>query len=158
MRDHIDEAVKTAVYVDVGRSHVSMFRHPTLDGARPTDIADEMQISKQSANGLLGDLERWGYIRREIDPGDRRARLVRLTERGIELEDTVRAAARGAERALERQLGAERFQSFREALIAASSALDRSPREPAGRALATEDDGLARDHGPASPGGGERIP
>ena len=121
VRDHIDEAVKAAGYVDLNRAHVSLFRHPTLDGMRPTDLADEVQLSKQAVNDLLGDLEHQGYIRREVDPADRRSRLIRLTPRGMKLEDTVRLAARDAERQLERELGRERFRSFREALVEAAS-------------------------------------
>lgn len=120
VRDHIDEAVKAAGYVDLNGAHVSLFRHPTLDGMRPTDLADEMRISKQAVNDLLGDLERQGYIRREVDPADRRGRLIRLTAKGMKLEDTVRLAARDSERQLERELGRDRFRSFREALVEAA--------------------------------------
>ena len=124
VRDHIDEAVKAAGYVDVTRAHVSLFRHPTLDGMRPTDLAGEMQVSKQAVNDLLGDLERQGYIRREVDPADGRRRLIRLTAKGTKLEDTVRLAARDAERRLERELGPDRFHSFREALVEAARVLN----------------------------------
>ncbi len=120
VRDHIDQAVKAAGYVDLTRAHVSLFRHPTLDGMRPTDLAAEMQISKQAVNDLLGDLERQGYIRRDVDPADRRSRLIRLTAKGMKLEDTVRLAAQDAERQLERELGRDRFRSFREALVEAA--------------------------------------
>ena len=123
VRDHIDDAVKQAGYVDINRAHVSLFRHPTLDGMRPTALADELRISKQAVNDLLGDLQRLGYIRRDVDPADRRSRLIRLTPKGIELEDTVRLAAREAERYLERQLGREQFRSFRGALIETPRAL-----------------------------------
>jgi len=120
VRDHIDEAVKAAGYADITRAHVSLFRHPTLDGMRPTDLAGEMQVSKQAVNDLLRDLERQGYIRREVAQADRRSRLIRLTAKGMRLEDTVRLAARDAERQLERELGRERFRSFREALVEAA--------------------------------------
>ncbi|MGH3089610.1 MAG: MarR family winged helix-turn-helix transcriptional regulator [Rubrobacteraceae bacterium] len=124
VRDHIDEAVKEAGYVDLGSSHVSLFRHPTLDGMRPTDLAEEVQISKQTVNDLLGDLERQGYIRRDVDPADRRSRLIRLTAKGMKLEDTVRLAARDAERQIERELGRDQFRSFREALVEAARMLN----------------------------------
>ena len=124
VRDHIDEAVKAAGYVDITGAHVSLFRHPTLDGMRPTDLAGEMQLSKQAVNDLLRDLERQGYIRRDVDPADRRSRLIRLTAKGMKLEDTVRLAARDAERQLERELGRDRFRSFREALGEAARILN----------------------------------
>ena len=91
---------------------------------RPTDLADEMQLSKQAINDLLRDLERQGYIRREVDPADRRSRLIRLTAKGMKLEDTVRLAARDAERQLERKLGRDRVRSFREALVEAARILN----------------------------------
>ena len=124
VRDHIDEAVKAAGYVDLNPTHVSLFRHPTLDGMRPTDLAGEMQLSKQAVNDLLRDLERQGYIRRDVDPADRRSRLIRLTAKGMKLEDTVRLAAQDAERQLERELGRDRFRSFREALVEAARILN----------------------------------
>ena len=124
VRDHIDEAVKAAGYVDITGAHVSLFRHPTLDGMRPTDLAGEMQLSKQAVNDLLRDLERQGYIRRDVDPADRRSRLIRLTAKGMKLEDTVRLAARDAEQQLERELGRDRFHSFREALVEAARILN----------------------------------
>ena len=124
VRDHIDEAVKAAGYVDITRTHVSLFRHPTLDGTRPSALAGEMQASKQAVNDLLRDLERQGYIRREVDPTDGRSRLIRLTAKGKKLEDTVRLAARDAERRLERELGPDRFRSFREALVEAARVLN----------------------------------
>ncbi len=124
VRDHIDEAVKAAGYVDITRTHVSLFRHPTLDGMRPSALAGEMQASKQAVNDLLRDLERQGYIRREVDPTDGRSRLIRLTAKGMKLEDTVRLAARDAERRLERELGPDRFRSFREVLVEAARVLN----------------------------------
>jgi DNA-binding MarR family transcriptional regulator len=63
-----------------------------------------MRVSKQAVNDLLRDLERRGYIRRAINPADKRSRLIRLTQKGMELEDTVRRAAEDAERILERKL------------------------------------------------------
>jgi DNA-binding MarR family transcriptional regulator len=129
VRDHISDAVKEAGYVDVNRSHVSLFRHPGLDGTRPTQLADEMQISKQAVNDLLRDLERLGYIRRDVDPSDKRSRLIRLTPKGIELEDAIRLAAREAETRLERELGPKAFGSFRAALIEAPRALNGQRNE-----------------------------
>jgi DNA-binding MarR family transcriptional regulator len=124
VRNHIEAAVLEAGYTELGSAHISLFRHPTLDGTRPTELADEMQVSKQAVNDLLGHLERQGYIVREVDPADRRSRLIRLTDKGAKLEDTVRLAARDAERRLERDLGPERFRSFRDDLVEAVDILN----------------------------------
>ena len=83
-----------------------------------------MRLSKQAVNDLLQDLERGGYIRRVVNPADRRSRLIRLTPKGVELEDAVRRAAEDAERVLERKFGKRWLQSLRGALRDTAQALD----------------------------------
>lgn len=63
------------------------------DGMLVGELADYLVVSRQSLDGVLGRLERDGYVERVIDPGDRRARQVRLTDSGIkfwaELESRI---------------------------------------------------------------------
>src|SRR6476659_777751 len=99
------EAVVRAGYDDLNPAHVALFRYPTLDGCRLTDVARQMQITKQSANELVGQLERRGYLVRAPDPADRRARVVRLTTRGQRLESVIRTQAGDAEEQIAATLG-----------------------------------------------------
>src|SRR3954452_3404873 len=46
------------------------------------DLAARMGVSQQAASKAVADLERRGYVRREADPADGRARHAALTERG----------------------------------------------------------------------------
>lgn len=82
---------------DLNPAHVAMFRYESLDGRRPTQLAEQMHITKQSINDFLGHLERRGAVERRPDPADSRARLVRLTARGRQLDAAVRAHARAAD-------------------------------------------------------------
>jgi len=108
--------VAAAGYDDITRAHAAMFRYPTLDWRRPTEIADQLQISKQSVHELITHLEQRGYVTREADPTDGRARIVRLTDRGRELETTINQLARGSELHIAELLGERRFAQFRLAL------------------------------------------
>jgi len=128
VRDHIDDAVRAAGYRDIGLAHISLFRWPTLDGSRPGELADEMRISKQTVNGLLLDLEGWGFIRRMVDREDKRRRIIRLTAKGVKLEDTIRLAAQTAEIRLERELGPQWVLSFRASLKDATRVLNVSAK------------------------------
>lgn len=135
VRDQIDDAVKMAGYRDINRAHISLFRYPTIDGSRPGQLADEMPISKQTVNGLLLDLERRGYIRRVVDSADERRRIIRLTAKGIKLEDTIRLAARDAEMRLEREFGRPWLLALRTALgettrVLSSKGNSRKGRQP----------------------------
>ena len=108
--------VVAAGYEDVNPAHVSLFRFPGLDGQRPSEVADQVQITKQSVNDLLRHLEARGYLTRAPDPDDGRARIVRLTAEGRKLQETVHAQARLAEQRIAEVLGADRYADLRHAL------------------------------------------
>jgi DNA-binding MarR family transcriptional regulator len=108
--------VVEAGFGDIGRSHVGMLRNPGPEGRRPSDIAEQLWITKQSVNDLLGDMESRGYLVRTPDPSDRRARIIRLTTRGRRLHSVAAGAAREAEAAIAELLGPRRFAQLRGAL------------------------------------------
>jgi DNA-binding MarR family transcriptional regulator len=108
--------VVAAGYDDVTAAHIGLFRYPTLDGQRPTQLADQLQITKQSVNDLLGHLERAGYITRQPEPADRRARVVRLTAKGQRLEQTIRDHAQAADQLIAELLGTRRYTQLCDAL------------------------------------------
>lgn len=111
-----NDAVRSAGYDDLNPAHLSLFRYPGLDGQRLTDIAHSLQITKQSVHELLSHLERLGYLTRETDPTNRRARLVRLTAKGHELQEVIRRQALDSERQIATILGDRRFTQLKAAL------------------------------------------
>jgi DNA-binding MarR family transcriptional regulator len=116
IREQVFRGVLAAGYEDLNRAHVALFRYPTLEGLRPIEVAEKMQITKQSVHDLLTYMEDRGYLTREPDPVDRRARVVRLTESGTRLELEVRAQAAAAEKEIAAVLGEPLFNQFRDAL------------------------------------------
>jgi len=64
-------------------------------GARLSDVADLLEISRQAANQTANQIEAAGYIQRLSDPSDGRAKLLALTSRGKTLrQDGIREAIR----------------------------------------------------------------
>lgn len=59
------------------------------DGLRPAALAEELNVSRPTVSTLLGGLAAEGLVTRQRDPGDRRARPVRLTRRGRSLVGQV---------------------------------------------------------------------
>lgn len=112
----IFSGVVAAGYHDVNPAHVGLFRYPGLDGQRPSELAEQLQITKQSVNDLLGHLETHGYLTREPDPNDGRARVVRLTAKGRQLQKTIYGQAQAAEQRIADTLGARRYTQLRHAL------------------------------------------
>jgi DNA-binding MarR family transcriptional regulator len=116
VRDFIQASVAAAGFEDLGRFHVGMFQYPTADGVRPTELAESLQITKQSVNDLLRDMEARGYLTLAADPTDGRARIIRLTAAGHELERATHEAAKAASEAFEQILGSRRYAALYAAL------------------------------------------
>jgi DNA-binding MarR family transcriptional regulator len=102
--------------LELRQAHFQLLRYPGPDGVRPTELARRVGSSKQVINPLVNDLEKWGYLRREPDPHDRRGTVLRLTERGGALLDTIRALHAEIEAEWEQRLGRTRYRALREAL------------------------------------------
>ena len=96
VRDQMYAGVVAAGYDDLNAAHVGLWRYPGLDGLRPSQLADQGGITKQSVNDLLGHLEQHGYLVREPDSADGRARVIRLTSKGRRLRaDNLRRGGGG---------------------------------------------------------------
>lgn len=63
---------------------------------RMTELADQLGIVPRSLTRVIDTLEEAGLVRREIDPRNRRAILLHLTERGQAVRDDMRQARRRA--------------------------------------------------------------
>ena len=57
---------------------------------RQHELAEILVVNRASAGGVIARLEKAGWLSREVDPGDTRARLVRLTRAGIAKLEEVR--------------------------------------------------------------------
>jgi len=50
----------------------------------PSELGDDLAVTRANISGLLNGLEKIGYIRRELDTSDRRRVLVHMTPKGEE--------------------------------------------------------------------------
>src|SRR6185437_2156719 len=82
---------------------------PVEAGRRRAEQAGLVGMTKQSMHELVTHLERNSYLTREADPGDTRARLVRLTPSGHALEQDVHLAIAEVLESWRDRLGLERF-------------------------------------------------
>ncbi|WP_405822324.1 MarR family transcriptional regulator [Streptomyces sp. NBC_01390] len=86
------------------------------DGTRLTELAERAQVTKQTAGFLVDQLEKAGYVTREPDPSDRRARLVCLAERARAAQPVAAEVVAEVEAEWEAHLGKRRMTQLREAL------------------------------------------
>jgi len=101
---------------DLDAAHLNVFQYPGPQGARPSELAARLRISKQALNYLLGELERLDYLERRPDPDDLRSKRVALTPRGTSAIGVIREAVVEMETTWARQLGPKRFAQLRNLL------------------------------------------
>jgi DNA-binding MarR family transcriptional regulator len=111
------ERLHDAGFDDLEPAHLNLLRYPGPQGLRPSDLASQVRMSKQAVNYLLGQLERLGYLERQLDPDDQRFRRIALTARGAAVVPVIRDAVAEVEGAWARLLGPDRFDELR-ALLA----------------------------------------
>ena len=116
METRVMDAVLAAGFDDITIAQARMFARIGPDGTRLTDLAEQAQVTKQTAGFLVNQLERGGYVRREPDPDDARARLVRITPRGQAAVTAAREAESSVEAEWTRHLGRSTAAQLRRAL------------------------------------------
>src|SRR5919204_1126060 len=114
---HMLERLHERGFDDLDAAHLNVFQYPGPEGARPSDLAARLRMSKQALNYLLGELERLGYLERRPDPADLRCKRVALTERGRSALRVIRDAVAEVETTWGAQLGSKRFSQLRGLLL-----------------------------------------
>jgi DNA-binding MarR family transcriptional regulator len=102
---------------DLDAAHLNVFQYPGPQGARPSELATRLRMTKQALNYLLGELERLGYLERRPDPDDLRSKRVALTPRAVSAIGVIREAVEEMEEIWARQLGEKRFAELRSLLL-----------------------------------------
>ncbi|WP_433525088.1 MarR family winged helix-turn-helix transcriptional regulator [Nocardia pseudovaccinii] len=116
MEDRIFADLAESGYDDVTVAQGRLAARIGPDGSRLTELAEQAQVTKQTAGFLVDQLERAGYVQRVPDPSDGRARLVVLAERGAKMAAYANSVADRIEAEWATHLGAQRMRQLRETL------------------------------------------
>jgi len=115
-------------------AHSAVFAHiDVVGGTRLTTLATRANITPQAMGELVDDLERLGYVLRQPDPDDRRAKRIVLTPHGVaSVVAAVRTIA-GIEADLKSLLGAAGLAALHDALsrIVSGAPVQGTPRSKA---------------------------
>lgn len=95
------------------------------DGVTQSELADILEVEKATLGRLLDRMEQKGWIRREGDAGDRRAKRVFLTEEVEPAIKAMRAAAGELRRDAVAGLSASQQEQFVDTLLAIKANLQR---------------------------------
>jgi DNA-binding MarR family transcriptional regulator len=113
----IMDALRHAGFDDLTVAQCRLVQRMNPSGVRVTDLAEQAGVTKQTAGGLIDELERSGYVARTPDPSDARARLVVLSARGKKLCAAAAAEATKVEAGWREHVGPEGYQQLRATLM-----------------------------------------
>jgi DNA-binding MarR family transcriptional regulator len=114
--DELHERLAERGHPDVRPAYGFALQAIGRDGATTSELGRRLGVSKQAATKTVGRLAALGYVDRAPDPGDARAVLVTITERGA---DCLRASAEIFEDLRGewvRQLGGDRVRALEDDL------------------------------------------
>ena len=115
MDDQVIRAMREAGYqVTVAQARIAQRIAP--GGSRLTELAEQAQVTKQTASLLVAALEEEGLVERVPDPADGRARLIRFTPKGRTAADRAREVVMVVEQHWNKHLGPELATALHEAL------------------------------------------
>jgi DNA-binding MarR family transcriptional regulator len=99
---------------------------PLLDasGVRATTLAQRAGITKQAISQLVRELEARGFVEQAPDSTDTRAKIVRLTERGVALHAACANVKRELQAVAIAKLGKSRVSRLQRDLIELAAALE----------------------------------
>jgi DNA-binding MarR family transcriptional regulator len=112
VRRRVAAALAVDGFADYRPTHQAIFQWLSPDGDRVTDLAERLGMTRQSVSELIDYLEKRDYVERVPDPRDRRAVLVRRTERGWKVNRVARNVVEELQAGWAQQLGREDFDAL----------------------------------------------
>jgi DNA-binding MarR family transcriptional regulator len=93
------------------------------EGRRLSEFAELSGQHKQVIGTIADELEALGYVVREPDPSDGRAKLLKPTAKGRRQVMAARKIIDGLEAQISDRIGAERMAEMKSAMLAAAAAI-----------------------------------
>lgn len=93
-----------------------IFAHMRHQPVSISELARQLVISRQAVHQTVAEAQRRGIVELTDDPADRRLKMVRFTEKGMEMSRSAAQAIRDIEDELERQLGARDLAALKRIL------------------------------------------
>lgn len=113
VQDELFATLAEQGHPDLRPQHGAVLAYLDEEGSRATDLARRSGQHKQVVGKVLDELEALGYVTRQPDPTDRRAKLVVPTERGRDQMARSDAILAAIERRHARAVGAAAYREFK---------------------------------------------
>jgi DNA-binding MarR family transcriptional regulator len=115
--ERLNAAVLAAGIEDMRSPYGFVIRALAREPLGLTELAEYLGVTKQAAIKVVDEMEARGFLVREPHPQDRRAKRLRLTDRGVAVREAALAESRKMEHELRSALGDDDVDAMRRVLI-----------------------------------------
>ncbi len=112
----IEEALRDRGIAELTSGQATALLLIDRTGTRLGELAHRGQVSKQAMMQVVDGLASLGCVRRGPDPNDGRAKVVKLTAKGLRYRAEARRVVGAVEGRVKRRLGDRRYEAMRTAL------------------------------------------
>jgi DNA-binding MarR family transcriptional regulator len=110
------EKLRIRGHIGLSLAHTNLLANLDLAGTRITTLAERVGISKQAIGNLVVELEAKSYLKRAVDPVDRRATRITYTDAGWQFLQDAHQVKREIEAEYTAVLGEQGIQMLRSLL------------------------------------------
>ncbi|HEX5086859.1 MAG TPA: MarR family winged helix-turn-helix transcriptional regulator [Nocardioides sp.] len=118
INDLVPEHLVAHGFTDFRPAHSKVFEYLDDTGTTVNTLARRASMTKQAMAQLVAHLEDHGYVTRQPDPDDRRAKLVLPTDRGRRVFEVAQSWVPQVHARVQGLLGSDRFEELRRDLEA----------------------------------------
>lgn len=115
--DGIQAGMVERGFTDVRPAHGFAFSYLSAGPATTSQLAEHLGVTKQAGSELVQHLVARGYLLRQVDAGDRRARQLVLTERGHACTRAAEVAAAASVDHWREEVPAAQFEDLQRAIV-----------------------------------------
>lgn len=112
VQDELYERLETAGHRELTRLHGAVIAHLDEAGTRATELARRSGRHKQVIGRIVDELETLGYVERQAEDADRRAKLIVPTKRGREVMRLSDQIVHDIERRVAHAIGEREYENF----------------------------------------------
>lgn len=113
VQEELFETLSAQGHPDLRPQHGAVLAYLDVEGSRATDLARRSGQHKQVVGKLLDELEGLGYVERQPDPTDRRAKLIVPTSKGLDEMSRSDAILASIDARHAAAIGAAEYETFR---------------------------------------------
>ena len=115
--DRLQAAMTAAGHTQMRPPFGFVIRALAEAGLTLTELAERLGVTKQAAIKVVDEMEAQGFVERRPAPGDRRSKIIGLTERGRDVRRTALATSHRMEDELRAGLGDADVDAARRVLL-----------------------------------------